>query len=138
MLAATRARPVGHALSSPTPAGDRLVAALAAERGRALADEPLAAAGDGRAPAARPARSAASWPQAAPTSWPRLRRIVVAIPAARSVAANASMTGIGLAGQGVWATGFIGMRLTWAWSPRSRSAIAVGVDGRCRSRRRSS
>ena len=35
-----------------------------------------------------------------------------------------SMTGIGLAVQGVWATGFIGMRLTWAWSPRSRSAIA--------------
>ena len=38
------------------------------------------------------------------------------------------MTGIGLACHGVWATGFIGMRLTWAWSPRSRSAIAVGVE----------
>ena len=35
------------------------------------------------------------------------------------------MTGIGLAVHGVWATGFIGMRLTWAWSPRSRSTIAV-------------
>ncbi len=41
------------------------------------------------------------------------------------------MTGIGLAVHGVWATGFIGMRLTWAWSPRRSSAIAsasaVGV-----------
>ena len=36
-----------------------------------------------------------------------------------------SMTGIGLAVQGVWATGFIGIRLTWAWSPRSRSAMAI-------------
>ena len=78
-----------------------------------------------------PARSAASCPQAAPTSWPRLRRMVVPIPASRRVAAKRSMTGIGLAVQGVWATGFIGMRLTWAWSPRSSSAIAsassVGV-----------
>ena len=46
------------------------------------------------------------------------------MPAARSVAANGSMTGIGLAFHGVWATGFIGMRLTWAWSPRRRSAMA--------------
>ena len=47
----------------------------------------------------------------------------------RRVAANASMTGIGLACHGVWATGFIGMRLTWAWSPRSRSAIASASSG---------
>ena len=84
----------------------------------------------GRRPAAggSPARSAASWPQAAPISWPRLRRIVVVDAGRRaSVAAKRSMTGIGLAVHGVWATGFIGIRLTWAWSPRSRSAIAVGV-----------
>ena len=37
---------VGHGYS-PTPTGDRLVAALAAQGGRALGDEPGAAAGDG-------------------------------------------------------------------------------------------
>src|SRR6185295_11970828 len=74
--------------------------------------------------AGAPARSAASWPQAAPISTPRLRRIVIGMPAALSRAANCSMTGIGLARHGVWATGFIGMRLTWARSPRSRVASA--------------
>ena len=47
MLAATRARPSGHGYS-PTPAGDRLVTALAEQRGGALRDEPGATAGDGR------------------------------------------------------------------------------------------
>ena len=47
MLAATRARPPATRYS-PTPAGDRLVAAFAAEGGGALGHEPLAAPGDGR------------------------------------------------------------------------------------------
>ena len=130
MLAATRARPVGHRLL-PHPGRDRLVAALAAQGRGALGDRAARAGGRRPARAGSPARSAASWPQAAPISWPRLRRIVVPMPAARSVAAKRSMTGIGLAVHGVWATGFIGIRLTCAWSPRSRSAIAsassVGV-----------
>ncbi len=66
---------------SAVNAAGRLVAALAAQRGCALArrvsSRRRATAGAGGSPA----RSAASWPQAAPISWPRLRRIVVAIPA---------------------------------------------------------
>ena len=108
----------------PRPDRGRLVAALAAERLRAGHDRAARGAGRRPAPAARrPARPPAGRTRR-PTSWPRLRRMVVPIPASRSVAAKRSMTGIGLAVQGVWATGFIGMRLTCAWSPRSRSAIA--------------
>ena len=85
--------------------------AFAEKGGRAFGDEAGTAASDRGRRRLAP-RSAASWPQAAPTSWPRLRRMVVSMPAARKVVAKRSMTGIGLAVHGVWATGFIGMRLT--------------------------
>ena len=77
--------------------------------------------------AGSPACSAASCPHAAPISVPRLIRIVVSMPAARSRPANRSMTGIGVPDHGVWATWFIGIGLTCAWSPRRRSAKRVGV-----------
>ena len=76
-----------------------------------------------------PARSAASWPHAAPISWPRLRRIVVCDAGVSERRREALDHVVGLADHGVWATGFIGMRLTWAWSPRSRSAIACASTG---------
>jgi hypothetical protein len=104
------------------------VAALAEEGRRALGDQPRPAPGHrrGRRLAGAlgrqlPARRADLLAAVAPD-----RR---ADPAARRVAANASMTGIGLAVQGVWATGFIGIRLTCAWSPRSSSTMASASAG---------
>jgi hypothetical protein len=50
--------------------------------------------------------------------------MVTGMPAASIRAANRSITRIGLACQGVCATGFIGMRLTCARSPRRSFATA--------------
>ena len=128
MLAETRARPAaisaGPSPAPPVPAGagsalrsPRRAAALAvSSRSRRRATTRVGGS---------PACSAASWPQAAPISWPRFRRIETGIAGAPgSARRSASMTGIGLAVQGVCATGFIGMRLTCARSPRSSSASA--------------
>ena len=114
----------------PHPAGDRLVAPLAAQGARRTRDhEPLATARHGgRRRLARPLRgelTACGADLLAAVAADRGRDAGRAEGRART----RSITGIGLACQGVWATGFIGMRLTWAWSPRSRSAIAVGVGG---------
>ena len=78
------------------PGRHRLVAALAPQGRGSRAPRRRrrrATAGGGGSPA----RSAASCPHAAPISAPRLRRIVTPMPAASIRAANASMTGIGLA-----------------------------------------
>ena len=48
----------------------------------------------------------------------------------RSIAANALDPSSALGVHGVWATGFMGMRLTWASWPRSSSAMARGVGRR--------
>ena len=85
--------------------------ALAAQGGRAAYHQQLPSTGYQPGARHRRRRSAASCPQAAPTSWPRLRRIVTAIPSSRSRAAIRSIRAMGLATQ-VWATGFIGIRLT--------------------------
>ena len=130
MLTATRARAFETCRVAAAPAScvdtrrHRLVAALAEERPGALGLESPAASRDGRCRRSSPARSAASCPQAAPISWPRLRRIVTGMPTASRRAANRSIAGIGLAVHGVWATGFIGIRLTCARSPRRTVARA--------------
>ena len=111
------------------PGGHGLLAAVAVQRPALAASRRCAPPRD-RGRGGAPARSAASWPHAAPISWPRLRRIVTGMPAALRTSAKCSMTGIGLARQGVWATGFIGIRLTCARSPRRRFASAVGVEVR--------
>ena len=91
------ARPPAVGSLPRRPAGDRLVdCARRAGRAALSAIEPRAPPGDRRGRRlAGPLRGELA--AAAPTSWPRLRRMVVWMPAARSVAANASMTGIGLA-----------------------------------------
>ena len=131
MLAATRARDVAPSdarverspASRRRPRG-RLVAPLAAQGARALGLEPLPSPRDGRrgglACALRGELAARGPDLLAAVAADRHRDAGRLEGAPRT----RSMTGIGLAVQGVWATGFIGIRLTWARSPRRRSARA--------------
>ena len=123
MLTATRARPARHAYS-PTPAGTGCIAPLAAEGVGALVDEPRPAPGDD-------CGGGLAGPLGGELAAGRAD-LLAAVPADRGRHAGVGedrgerdrSRRSGEAAHGVWATGFIGIRLTWAWSPRRSSAMA--------------
>ena len=117
MLAAIRHRSA-PATASPTAGRDGL---RCARQRSARRSGPRAARGARDGSAGWPACSAASWPHAAPISCRGCggSSSDAGCPEARRERLDDRHR---LGSQGVWATGFIGMRLTWACSSRSRSA----------------